>query len=227
MKILCLYFSLFFICVSSLFSQNWFVGGNVFFRFNDNSNENENIIANNSDKEFRLSPMIGYKFDKFDCGLSPIFQYRYRINEQKSNYNYYDTRQDEYEFYGFGLGGFYQYRFITLRKFSILGRLSTEYIFSIDTSKSTTTYEHNEDKHQYSNKSETFRHDIKIIVTPVLEYRLLNNLIIFSSFGDIASLLYQHNNSGGGRYDNLVLFSFLQNIRIDLSSISIGFYVLF
>lgn len=208
-KIFCLYFTLFFICVSSLFSQDWFVGGNVFFIFGAGGN----TTYNNYDTDIRLSPVIGYKFNKFDFGLNPIFQYTLKERE-----TYYYTNKDES--IGYGLGIFTRYNFITFGKLSLLGRLGVDYVYL------TTTGEDFEAKYFY----EEIRHNVNVSLSPVIEYRLLDRLTIFSGFGSIASLTYNNYKrefDNDKRSDNSLDFSLLQNLRINLTSITIGFYYLF
>ena len=88
-----------FFCISSIFSQDWFTGGNISFQYNAFDGAT-----------VELSPEIGYKINnKFDLGLNPLFRY-------------YDETAI------FGIGFFTRYSFFEINKFSILGRIELIYL---------------------------------------------------------------------------------------------------
>ena len=99
MKTKVLIFVFAFFCVSTVFSQNWFAGGNVSVRYNDFDG-----VA------IELSPEIGYRINKkFDLGLSSLFRYNNEIA-------------------AFGVEVFTRYSFFEINKFSMLGRIGLHYI---------------------------------------------------------------------------------------------------
>ena len=102
MKINFLIFTFAFFCVSTVFSQSWFAGGNISVQYN----------SDNKDTTIELSPEIGFRINnKFDLGLNPLFGYR-----------------SYYEEITFGIGVFARYSFFEINRFSILGRFGLEYL---------------------------------------------------------------------------------------------------
>ena len=62
--------------VSSIFAQNWFVGGSFIFDSQSSENPWSNDQTHIEDRRvINISPMLGYRINRFDFGINPIFQY--------------------------------------------------------------------------------------------------------------------------------------------------------
>jgi hypothetical protein len=211
MKMLGFAFTIFFLCVPMLFSQNWFVGASASVRLDYDSMQLP-YYAENETARIEIIPEIGYKFSKFDFGISPIFQYQYAKKGR-------DFHTDDSTTTGLGLGLFSRYKFVTFfDKLSILGRMDLNYIFSWRESSS---YEFNE-PYEYDQR-------IGLSVSPVLEFKLLDNLTLYSSvIGRIFEMTYINSING-------IHFSERHRFNIDLPSvydfsltrISFGVYITF
>jgi len=64
---------------SVVFSQDWFLGASADLRFSKDSDFyviGDNIVEREIEiRTINISPEIGYRINKFDFGIYPIFQY--------------------------------------------------------------------------------------------------------------------------------------------------------
>lgn len=198
--VFCIYFSF---CVPLLFSQNWFVGGNINIGIYGINKQIDDYKGNSTN--INVSPIIGYKINELDFGLNPIFQYGRSKHEDTNGSSITD-------FFGFGIGIFSRYNLITFGKFSILGQLGIDYVITIDNNDWTGSYKIN-------------RQEYIIMVSPIFEYKLLDNLSLYTILGGRASYSYNWYRNGNYKTNlHSFNFSFLQIFK--LSDISIGFYIL-
>jgi len=203
---------------SMVFSQNWFVGAGINLRFNK---ESEVINSYERERDYRtvsFSPEIGYKINKFDLGVNPIIQYNY------SEYDYSENNSIIQKGTGWGIGLFSRYNFITFfDKLSILGRLDVNYIYS-DTYSETTQPDNSIQKYEITD------HKIGLGISPVIEFKLLKNLTLYSSIiGTIVGIDYLYSSISGDRDVERHSFTFiLPSVHnISLTNFSLGFYVTF
>ena len=86
-----------FICISTVFSQDWFIGGDMTVHY-------DSVLGS----KVGISPEIGYRINnKLDLGLNPLIRALNPIS--------------------FGIDVFSRYSFFEINKFSILGRLGLGY----------------------------------------------------------------------------------------------------
>jgi len=221
-KVSGLVFAMIFGFTSAAFSQNWFVGASAYFglnKYSDFSIIEDNIIEREEDRKMiHISPEIGYKVNKFDFGINPVFQYDYSDLEQ-------GTATLNNNFFRYGMGIFSRYNFVTLfDKLSILGRVDLSYLFS----------KQENDLTQNGNISQNnkLNHNLTLNLSPVFELKLSNRLSLYSSLiGNIASLRYEYQNwdiknngehTGNGHSLTFNLPSFY---NLSLTDISFGFYL--
>ena len=224
MKKLALISILFFLVVSVVFSQNWFVGASADFRFSKDSDFSvigDNIVERETERRtISISPEIGYRINKYDFGIYPIFQYNYMDTEQGSN----SSNQNAF---GYGMGLFSRYNFITFfDRLSILGRVDLNYLFSIQENIST--------QNDNTTQNKNLTHSIDLSISPVLEFRLSDRISLYSSIiGNIASIGYGYisreikNGIEHSGYGHNFTFFLPSVYNFSLTNISLGFYVNF
>lgn len=184
--------------ISTVFSQGWYIGGNVLFQHSDNFDYREGKLTS-----IGISPSIGFIINNnFDMGLKPTFSTR--INPE-----YYAGNDLSY-----GIGIFTRFSFIEINNFSIFGRVGLDYIYSS---------EYNNYNYDYSNNF--ISSEFIIDFTPVFQFNILNNLSIYTSIGSIyfSHLIYDEYYHG-----NKILKGKENNFGINFStSISFGFHFVF
>jgi hypothetical protein len=216
MKYFVMVIGIWFLSVSSVFAQSWFAGGSIALNFAaDEYLDYYGSIVSRDSNQINISPTVGYKMDKFDFGINPIFQYRLYEN----NYKYDPDRNNKDSMFGIGIGLFLRYNFITFKNFSILGCLSIDYLFSKGDSK-------NQER-----TTETFNHEISINLRPVFEYRLLDRLSVFTDFGiNGLTCSYSHSStpySSSLDRSNKFVFYLPSIFNVKITEFSIGFYINF
>jgi long-subunit fatty acid transport protein len=210
MKKFVMVFGIWFLSISSVFAQNWFAGGSVALNFNaDKISTAEGIKTTMDSRQINISPIVGYKINKFDFGINPIFQYE--VNERDDNYDRKDSM------FGIGVGLFLRYNFFTFKKFSILGHLSTDYLYSKWDSKS------------QNSTNDMFNHKISINLKPVFEYRFLDRLSVYTDFGiNGLTCSYVYSSYSEALINtNRFVFTLPSHFNIKITEFSIGFYINF
>jgi hypothetical protein len=215
MKNFVMVFGILFLSVSSVFAQSWFAGGSVNLNFTaDEHSTADHLISSLDGWQINISPTVGYRINKFDFGINPIFQYVF--NESNDNYS---DRYYKESMFGIGVGLFLRYNFFTFKKFSILGRLSADYLFS------------KRDYKSHDLTTEGFNHKISVNLRPLFEYRLLGRLSLYTDFGiNGLTCSYLHSsNLDSSSLNNRNSFSFTlpSLFNISITEISIGFYINF
>ena len=188
-----------------VFSQTWFAGGSLGVSFQSNKHWPQDEFFNDNIPSSTLidfSPTIGINIDKFDFGMSTKF-----------GFEYYITNTAGADHTGpivlkFGGGLFTRYNFITFGNFSILGRFDTEYL-----------YQNRMDGHILDS------HRVDIRLSPVFQYKLFDHLLLYSNLG-----------FDGIYYTYVFLPNYADSIHhfgiglpspLNLSNLSLGFYVIF
>ena len=171
-------FILIFISVIFLFPQNWFIGGGINFQYGTEE------LINFSEKkiDFSISPLIGYKINKFDFGIIPTFDFT-RI--ETDNMGVDSTRI----YLGFGLGVFSGYSLLIINNFSVLGRLNIGYTYFAN------IYERD------------YIHSIRLSLSPEFQYHLLNNLVIYATIGLLAVDYLYYSERNKKNFDISIPFS--------------------
>ena len=212
-KILVIYICFF--SISSGFAHNWFVGGS--FALDFFSVEESNHAGTTSNmwgvEKITFSPTVGYKFDRFDFGINPIFRFQAgRV-----------TAGSALRSWEMGTGLFSRFNFVSFGNFSILGNISLEYLYSIS--------------HFFEFAENT--HKIGINLKPVFEYRLTDRISVFTDFG-IGGIGGSYRNysrtpwtpefSGSGNYpQNRRVFSLHAPsiFNVNITEFALGFHVHF
>jgi len=201
MKSFLLILTFIFFPIYSVFSQNLFVGGGLPLHNKANSNpqiSNENISIG-------ITPTFGYKINEIvDIGFTSIYQYEKKTSDFILNSSV------------FGIGLFSRCKFIEIEKMSFLFRLGINYLNG--------TYERliHENITYYPSNSvarETEKTNIQsfnINICPVYQNRLNNNLLLYTSIGNIS---YSHAWSDTDFKSNNSGFVFSTDV-------SFGFYLL-
>ena len=194
--------------VSTVFSQNWFTGGNIFFQQINERDNYWNRIDRGDMKHttLRLSPIFGFiKNNKFDIGINPIFEYE--------TFSW----QDNYNNLAFGIGIFSRYSFYEIGKISILGRLGIDYLHSRFNYDSQGNPNYDSQGNPLEKKQRMFR----INISPVFQFNLLDNFSLFTSIG---SIYFSHSWSD---YNNLNIISpSITDYGISFGNVVIGFHIL-
>ena len=213
-----------FFTVSSVFAQNWFVGGSATLDFSvDETTAPDGSVYPTENKRIDIYPTVGYGIDRLDFGVYPMLQFR------QSEYNNGSGYSQNSEAFGIGSGLFLRYNFVSIGNFSIRGMLSLDYLYSSsETSISSPLY---------TSTSEEKSHEISINLKPVFEYRVAAHFSVYSNLG-IGGIggSYKYysrsaNSTGptGTQDTNGSSFSF--NIpsvfNIKITEFSLGFYVHF
>jgi hypothetical protein len=213
------------------FSQNWFVGASANLRFSNDSTfttdyDDGNIVEGQIERRtVKISPEVGYKFNKFDFGINPIIRYNFMNSKQDSNISAQDALS-------FGIGLFSRYNFITVfDRLSILGRMDINYLFS--------KTEREGDNGTITYQDEQIAHRIGLSISPVIEFKVSDRLSLYSSIiGSIASIGYaytsinmknnnEHVNNERNSDGHNFTFSLPAVYGFSLTDISLGFYVTF
>jgi len=194
---------------SIAFSQNWFVGAGIDFGISQLSESYEvgGIITEirTEGLSIRISPEVGYKINRFDFGINPIFQINERTFEQDSNSSSVST-------FGIGIGLFLRYNFVTFfDRLSILGRIDLNYLYS----------------EQESFGLSLNNHGLRLSIRPVIQFKVSDRLSLYSSIiGNIASIGYDYsssNSSGFSRNRHTFIFSLPSVYNFSLTDISFVF----
>ena len=201
--------------VSSVFAQNWFAGGNFAFNFSSSESTVSDVTVNNNVRSIDISPTLGYRINKIDFGIYPTFTLSNA--ESTSSGNTMNSNS-----FGLGAGVFSRYNFVSFGNFSILGKLSADYLFlSSETSSSSS-----------NQKAEAATHSLNFILKPIFEYKLLERISLFTDFG-IGGLRCSFNqssaNHASGNSSSSKGTSFSLNIPsdIEITDFTIGFYIYF
>jgi hypothetical protein len=134
-----------------------FIGGTLSYQYASSDNSDDS----NASDVFEISPLIGWRFNRTDIGLS----FLYRHGTASSSF-------DVMTSIGFGVFG--SYNFVTVDKSSIIGRASVQYINS----------KYNFTGTSYS--TEQTINTIGISITPVFEYKFLEHFTLYTSIGSIS-----------------------------------------
>ena len=226
MKIKVFVFCVCFFSVSSVFAQNWFIGGSVVLNFStDEVTASDGSINSTDSRVIDISPIIGYKINRLDFGIYPIFQF------QQAESNYESGYSQNIKNFGIGTGIFSRYNFISIGNFSILGNLSVEYLYSI--SNSEVSYS----TPQYNNDYEENSHKISMNLKPIFEYRLSDRFSLYSNFGlgGIGGTYrhYSRNTNSSeptgnqSRKGNSFAFDVPSVFNLKITEFSLGFFVHF
>ena len=175
MKVKLLVFCICLLSASSIFAENWFAGGRILFNFTTGERsiyDASTISINDSMRSIIISPTVGYRLERFDLGISPIFQFGQA--ESRSHVNS-EVSLSQSDILGIGIGLFSRYNFLSFGNFSVLGNLSIYYLYSTSTWSST--------RPQSSSGYEEKTHRIGINLRPVFEYRLTDRLSLYTNFG--------------------------------------------
>ena len=175
MKVKLLVFCICLLCTSPIFAENWFAGGSIFFNFTTDERsiyDGRTISINDSRRSIIISPTVGYRLERFDLGISPLFQFGQA--ESRSQVNS-EVSLSQFDILGIGIGLFSRYNFLSFGNFSVLGILSIDYLYSTSTSRSTHP--------QSSFAGEEKTHRIGINLRPAFEYRLTDHLSLYTNFG--------------------------------------------
>ncbi|GMO23160.1 MAG: hypothetical protein Ta2B_02270 [Termitinemataceae bacterium] len=197
----------FFVLALSQFGYSQvFLGGSV--SYTHTSTKASGISSDRNIVE--LSPMIGYRFNNFDAGLSFLYQEdTFTSNSEKTN--------------SLGFNIFSDYIFLQIDKFSISGRVAFQYLhskYSVDDDTGAPKY--------IPYNIEENVNVIGISVLPIFKYRIFDHIALYASIGSISfSHLWGEVNinssqAGFKQTDDISQDSF----DLSLSTrITIGFYV--
>lgn len=173
-----------FFCISTVFSQGWFIGGDVSFQRTSDNNE---FGDGNKTTLIGLSPAFGFIINhKFDMGFNPSFNFK--INP--GNYPGNDI--------AFGIGAFARFSIFEISNFSILGRLGFNYSYSSSYQYKSGSYigqlidqlyDNNIYYSNYNGYNNITSHIFSISISPVFQFNLTDNLSLFTSIG---SIYYAH-----------------------------------
>jgi hypothetical protein len=179
-------------------------GGDVYLEFSSSDNQfQENNKISEEKNKIEINPTIGYKINKFDFGINPIFQYHYNKVNRTSDLT--DSNANSYTNFGIGIELFTRYTFITIERFSILGRLGTNYSYRSG---------------EYSN------HSISVNISPVFEYKLIDRLLLYTNFG-IRGISYVYNfEEMNNETHSQSSFAFRLINSYLLGNIVFGFYII-
>ena len=188
------------------FSQAWFAGGSLGFTYSKGENRpQQEGFSGSTDSHagISVSPSIGININKFDFGINAGFGYEYWQNDFGGT-----TSRKAPEVMQIGPGIFARYNFISFGNFSFLGRFDADYLFNNRMDDRVLDY-----------------HRVDLRLSPVLQYKLLDRLLIFTNLG-IYGLYYTYIN-----YPNHA--STTNNVGLSLPSgfsladLSFGFFVTF
>ena len=164
-----------FFTVSSVFAQNWFLGTSVALNFSTEEMSSYDGSTSSWDStRVNISPTIGYRINKFDFGVSLIYQFweaETRHSSASENFSIHNTNN-----LGIGIGLFSRYNFFSVGNFSILGRLGVEYLYTTSIGFSTFPSQPARDVEEIS-------HRISINLRPIFEYKLSTRFSVFTDFG--------------------------------------------
>ncbi|MDR0475138.1 MAG: hypothetical protein LBH43_15880 [Treponema sp.] len=183
------------------FSQNWFIGGDVRMNRNDIKTE----INERTNIGIDISTSIGHKINKFDLGIN--LNFRYQGQEELLVHDSTEINRKE-GFFGIGGGMFTRYSIFSIGKFSILGRVESDYLFNFHINTDTLDY-----------------HRIDIKISPVFEYKLLDRLLLYTNFsisGIAYSYIYRSYNSISENIFNVTIPS-----TLSLGNFRVGVYIIF
>jgi hypothetical protein len=187
--------------IYSVFSQDWFVGGGVSLEYVTSSNPQN---ANNKITA-EILPSLGYKINsKFDIGFGLFYQYEKNNSDYLSNTSY------------FGVDLFSRYSFLEVNKFSLLGRFDINYAYAKRESviRIITNYPSNTVTREIEKENIQI---ISIRISPVFQYELFDNILLFASIG---SLYYSHLWSDNDYKTNYFGLSLT-------TGLTLGFYIVF
>ena len=189
-----------------IFAQNWFIGGSFWYGTSLENRKSitewEDIWNNNSginnliteSKTFSFIPSIGYRFDQFDLGISPIVHFRTSESESFRNdfwedryfYTHLFFKQEQIEY---GIGIFARYSFLSWKKFSLIGQSRISYTFfteDINRKDRRYTYIWESDLKYESHIEETGKgkgQRLSLNLSPVFEYSVSRRFSIHTNFG--------------------------------------------
>ena len=172
-------------------AQNWFIGGNVSLSVSDQEQKNFTdyySIREQSENSIStiIRPTLGYKLEKSDVGIYPIFQFTKtegtQVDEYIGNYDRIATENYTRESTGIGTGLFYRYNFFTKGKFSILGRVDLSYLYrdSDANNERVTGYSERPREEIIISETDTKSHTFSLDLTPVFEYKISNRFSLFT-----------------------------------------------
>jgi hypothetical protein len=187
------------------FSQIFLGGG---FSYQHSSSN----VASDIDM-LEISSLLGYRFNKADIGM--VFLYQSDASSSSSN-----------EARNIGFGAFGSYRFFTVDKFSIFGRMTVQYINSKYSIGNDTGYPY---YIPYIIKQNI--NNIGISITPLFEYKLFEHFSLYTNIGSISFSHSWGGVTGSSSYAGLVIPK--ENISADSFGISfstgitLGFHIFF
>lgn len=188
-----------FFCSSAAFSD-WYLGGDLYFYNNSLWGE----------AEIEISPTLGFIVNhKFDWGFNLLFSNAppYR----GSDYYIYDYST-------FGIGVFLRYSFIEINKFSLIGNFGLNYL----TSRGLVSYQLDDGNWYDWYSYEVYESSLNFHFSPILQYKLLDNLYLYTSLGFVSLAFLSNDWDSWNEY-----YLNLNTSDISLNNISIGFYILF
>ena len=217
-------FCICFFPVSSAFAQNWFIGGSFTLNFSDDEITTADDSINSRDSRIiDISPIVGYKINRLDFGIFPVFQFRQTENNNESGYI------QNIKNFGIGTGIFSRYNFVSFGNFSILGKLSAEYLYSNSKMSGSTS--------QINYDQEDSSHAISMNLGPEFEFRLSDRFSLYSDFGigGIRGTYKQYSSSANSSVSssnrstkgNSFSFDIPSVFNLRMTEFSLGFYVHF
>ena len=203
---------------ASVFAQNWFFGGSVdVYTLSSEELHLNGLNRYSDDMRLEISPIIGYKINKFDFGINPLFQYR--VSDIKNEHTpSWDVKASRF---GIGAGLFSRYTILSFKNISILGHLGAEYLyFTLDTITPVST-------------TEEITHQVSLNLGPVFEYKIIDRLSVYTDFGigriscsfSNMSVSDTAENSSSTRNENVFGFSLPSSFNLNITSFAIGLYI--
>lgn len=200
-------FILFLFVISQFTFSQIFLGGSLSYQYLNtevsNNSSSENILG--------IAPILGYRINNFDLGLS--FIYQFETSSSSSN-----------EITNIGVGIFGGYRFLSFDRFSIAGRFTFQYINSNQRNDFDTGA-----PYYYEYTINTKLNIIGINISPIFEFSINDNFALYTSIGN----LYFLHSWGEATESGSIVNVPKMDIKIDsfgaslTTAISLGFYIYF
>ena len=181
-------------------AQNWYIGGNIAIKGNDQESkwdfdsvtpgfsDNSTIgEVTTNEMSIGIRPTIGYKLKNSDIGFYPTFLIAKKDDYGSREYTAgssvtLETTSSNTKRNSIGAGFFYRYNFITLGRFSFLGRVDAGYTYSKSNFKNSGVLENkyiNRVTERISN-TERISHDISLGIAPIFEYKISERFSLFT-----------------------------------------------